>query len=203
MEILFSKKNIDVKKEIEKKIENDIEKLTIITEENIILYYDDIFKKFELEPLNFDIDKTVIEFNKNKPVSECFLKTNGVDYDGDLFFGTIYLCTDLVSGTKSLLLNKPIDFKVNPNVKGYFDNKNKIHIEFPTSIYNVDLKFKEDIDKFNLQKGVLKNYLVNGMNEINKEIPYKNTEIKEKILELLNAKKEKLSAIEERNKLLN
>lgn len=202
METLFSKENVDVTNELIKKITSDIEKLTSLTEDNILSHQNKIFNDYELEPLSFDIDKINIEFNKLKPVPEHILLRDRVSYD-NLFFGTIYLSGDLLSGTKSLLLNKPIDFKVDPYVTGYVDNKHKIHIEFPTSIYNVDLNFQEDIDKFNVRKEVLKKYLVDGKIEINKEVPSKNIRIKEKISELLYAKKVKLNAIEERNKLLN
>lgn len=203
MEILFSKESVDVTNELIKKITSDIEKLTSITEDNILSHQKKIFNDYELEPLSFDINKINIEFNKVKPVPVHILLRDGVSYDNDdLFFGTIYLSGDLLSGTTSLLFNKPIDFIVNRDLNGYVD-KNKIKVEFPTSIYNVDPMYKEDIDRFKERKKVLKNYLIDGINEINKAIPSKNIETKEKISELLNAKKVKLKAIEERNKFLN
>ncbi|WP_310557407.1 hypothetical protein [Flavobacterium sp.] len=200
MEILF-KKAFDID-EVISKIKYEIKKLEVITDDNISTIQKDIFKNNKLYPLGFDVENAEIKFNKDKPVEENFLIASEVDYAGDLFFGTIYLSTDLIKGTRSLLFVKPVDFVVNESIKGYA-KETKLYAELQTSIYDVKLLSKEDKDKFTIQKKVLKEYLVEGMYNINNEIPDKNIEIEEKILELLNKKKDELKVENDLKEFLN
>lgn len=193
MEKLFIKENLDiyVAHIVTENIKKSIEKEKNITEKNILILQNEILIKNKLNVLEFDIEEAIFDFSKNKPVPEILLKSNGIDYVGNLFFGTIFCNVPLISGTIDMIFTRPKDFEVNNYIIGNVIN-NVIKVELPTTIYNVELKNNEDKIKFNEQKNILKNYLVNGKNEINKEIILKNIEIEKVVLELLNSRKEKL-----------
>lgn len=204
MQKLFIKENIDiyVTDVVTENIKKDIKKEKNISEENILILQKKILKSNKLDVLEFDIDEAKFEFTKEKPVPVFLLNSNRINFDGDLFFGTIYCSLPLISGMSDMLFTRPKDFEVNDYIIGNVKN-NVIKVELPTTIYNVELNNNEDQVKFNEQKSILKNYLVNGKMEINKEITLKNVEIENEIVELLNSRKNKLQADDARMKFIN
>lgn len=207
MEILFNKENVDVTNELTKKITSDIEKLTSITEGNILLHQNKIFNDYEFKALEFDINTSEISINNTKPVPPSLFLSEGRS-DSDLNgFITISLSISS-SGTKDLLFKKPIDFEIHRYIKGVF-NKGIIEVELPTTIYweEEDKKENELIPEkkilFNEQKEILKKYLELGKNEINKEIPEENIQLRVTILELLNKRRLKLNKKDDFDDFLN
>ncbi|WP_035669592.1 hypothetical protein [Flavobacterium sp. 83] len=207
MEILFSKESVDVTNELIKKITSDIEKLTSITEDNILLHQKKIFNDYEFKALEFDINSSEISINNTKPVPKFLFLSEGRS-DSDLNgYITISLKVSS-SGAKDLLFKKPVDFKIDSHIIGTF-NKDRIEVELPTTIYWGEEEKKENElipEKkilFNKQKEILKNYLEFGKNEINKGISEENIQLGVTILELLNRRRLELKKKDDLDDFLN
>ncbi|RTZ08212.1 hypothetical protein EKL98_02525 [Flavobacterium bomense] len=207
MEILFSKESVDVTNELTEKITIDIEKLTSITEDNILLHQKKIFNDYELNALEFDFISSKISMNNTALVPKSLFLSEGRS-DNDLN-GYITIKLEVSSsGTKGLLFKKPVDFKINHYIKGTF-NKGIIEVELPTTIYWGEEEKKENElipEKkilFNEQKKILKDYLILGKNDINKGIPEENIKLGVTILEILNKRRLKLKKGDDFDDFLN